>query len=118
MVFKLYIKIALIVLITFIVSNCTTTKVKHTKPEPFQSLLVGVTPNFPPIIFKQSGEFAGVEAELARLLALELGKPIKFIELRWERQIPSLMARETDIIMSGMSITGARGVRLILLITT
>jgi len=110
--FKFYIKIALLILFTFAFSNCTTTTVEHTKPEPFESLLVGVTPNYPPIMFKQGDEFAGVEADLARLLAIELGKPVKFVELKWDKQIPALLNRETDIIMSGMSITKARGIRV------
>jgi ABC-type amino acid transport substrate-binding protein len=110
--FKLYIKITLIVLITFVFSNCTTTKVEHTKPEPWNSLLIGVTPNYPPIIFKQGGDIAGVEADLARLLAKELGKQVQFVELSWENQVPALLARNTDIIMSGMSITEARKIRI------
>jgi polar amino acid transport system substrate-binding protein len=110
--FKFYIKITLLIVFTLTVSNCTTTTVEQTKPEPFQSLLVGVTPNYPPIMFKQGDEFAGVEADLARLLAIELGKPVKFVELKWDKQIPALLNRETDIIMSGMSITKARGIRV------
>ncbi len=110
--FKLYIKITLIVLITFVFSNCTTTKVEHTKPEPWNSLLVGVTPNYPPIIFTQVGDIAGVEVDLARLLAKELGKQVQFVELSWENQVPALLARNTDIIMSGMSITEARKIRI------
>jgi polar amino acid transport system substrate-binding protein len=110
--FKFYIKITLLIVFTLTVSNCTTTTVEHTKPEPFESLLVGVTPNYPPIMFKQGDEFAGVEADLARLLAIELGKPVKFVELKWDKQIPALLNRETDIIMSGMSITKARGIRV------
>jgi ABC-type amino acid transport substrate-binding protein len=110
--FKLRIKIVLIGLLALIVGNCTTAQVEHTEPKPLQEFLVGVTPHYPPIMFKQGGEFAGVEADLARMLALELGKPIKFVELRWDKQIPALLARETDIIMSGMSITKARGIRV------
>jgi ABC-type amino acid transport substrate-binding protein len=110
--FKPYMKSALIILVIFVFSGCSTTQVENTEPKPFQEFLVGVTPNYPPIIFKQGGEFAGVEADLARMLALELGKPVKFVELRWDKQIPSLLAGETDIIMSGMSITQARGIRV------
>jgi polar amino acid transport system substrate-binding protein len=110
--FKPYLKSALIILVIFVFSSCSTTKVEKTGAEPFQSLLVGVTPNYPPLIFKQGGKFTGVDADLARLLALELGKPVKFVELRWDKQIPALLSRETDIIMSGMSITKARGIRV------
>ncbi len=76
----LLIKIVFIGLFVFILGNCATSQVEHTAPKPYQEFLAGVTPNYPPIIFKQGGEIAGIEADLARLLATELGKPVKFIE--------------------------------------
>ncbi|MCK5426409.1 MAG: transporter substrate-binding domain-containing protein [Thermodesulfovibrionia bacterium] len=113
--FKLHIKIVLLVFITLVLSNCTTTKdvakVENIE-QPLQSLLVGVTPDYPPIIFKQGGEIAGVEADLARMLATELGKPVKFVQLKWEKQITALLEGKIDIIMSGMSITRARRIRI------
>ncbi len=110
--FTLSIRIFLIVLITFVLSSCTATKDVAMPDQPVQSLLVGVTSNYPPVIFKQGGEFTGIEADLARLLAAELGKSVQFVELRWEDQIPSLMAGKTDIIMSGMSVTNKRKIRV------
>jgi ABC-type amino acid transport substrate-binding protein len=81
-------------------------------PIPANALRVGVTSTYPPIIFKQGGEFAGVEADLARLLGTRLGRPVHFVEVVWGRQIDALMAGQTDIIMSGMSVTEARTVRI------
>ncbi len=75
-------------------------------------ILVGVTPNYPPIIFKTGEQITGLEADLAKLLAAELKRPIEFVELSWERQIPSLLEGKIDIIMSGMTITQARQVRI------
>src|SRR5262249_54888242 len=65
-------------------------------------LRVGVTPTYPPIIFKQNQQLAGVEVELARRLGARLGRPAQFVELRWDEQIPALIAGAIDIIMSGM----------------
>ena len=76
------------------------------------ALRVGVTPTYPPIIFKQDGQIAGVEADLARLLGTRLNRPIYFVEVTWDQQIDALMAGRTDIIMSGMSVTEARKVRI------
>jgi len=75
-------------------------------------LKVGITPDYPPIIFKQGEKIKGVEADLAKRLAEDLGKPLEFVELTWAEQIPALLSGKTDIIMSGMSITKARGVRI------
>lgn len=80
--------------------------------EPEAPLRVGVTPNTPPMIFKQGEEIVGVEADFARALARELGRSLRFVELPWEGQIAALLDRRTDIIMSGMTITVGRQVRI------
>lgn len=79
---------------------------------PPNALRVGVTSTYPPIVFKQGGQIAGVEAELARLLGARLGRPPYFVEIPWDQQIDALLAGRTDIIMSGMSVTDARAVRI------
>ena len=79
---------------------------------PPNALRAGVTTTYPPIIFRQAGQIAGVEADLARLLGTRLGRPVYFTEVPWDQQIDALMAGKTDIIMSGMSVTEARAVRI------
>jgi ABC-type amino acid transport substrate-binding protein len=75
-------------------------------------LRVGVSPNLPPIVFKQNRQIVGLEADLASSLAAELGKSLRFVELKWEDLIPALLEKRIDIIMSGMSVTEARKVRM------
>lgn len=75
-------------------------------------LRVGVSTNAPPLIYKQGSEIVGLEAELAKKFGDYLGKSVALIELSWEEQIPALLANKTDIIMSGMSITAMRQVRI------
>jgi len=71
-------------------------------------LRVGVTPNYPPIIFKEGGQIAGVEAEFARKLAHRLGEQVKFVEMPFDQLLPALDAGRIDIIMSGMTVTDVR----------
>src|SRR3954453_242320 len=71
-------------------------------------LRVGVSPVFPPMIFKQGKELAGVEVELARQFGQETGREVTFVVLPWEDQIEALGEGKIDIIMSSMSITAAR----------
>jgi polar amino acid transport system substrate-binding protein len=71
-------------------------------------LRVGVSPIFPPMVFKQAGQLVGVEVELARAFGKHLGRRVEFVELPWEEQIPALQDRRIDIVMSSMSITPAR----------
>ena len=75
-------------------------------------LRVGVSTNAPPLIYKQAGNIVGLEAELAREFAGFLGKSLQFVELRWQDQIPALLDGRTDIIMSAMSVTKNRAVRI------
>lgn len=71
-------------------------------------LRVGVSPVFPPMIFKQGKELKGVEVDLAKALGAQLNREIVFVEVPWQDQIDALNEGRTDIIMSSMSVTPAR----------
>jgi len=91
--------------------GCAANGVK-TGQVPVNPILVGVTAIYPPVIIRMDGKIVGLEADLARRLAEELKRPIAFVEISWERQIPALLEGKIDIIMSGMTITQARQVRI------
>ena len=110
---RAYKKIILVFFSMFVfVSIAGTGNIVYGEEVSFQPLRVGITPNNPPLIFRQGGQIAGVEADLARQLGKALNRPIQFIELSWDQQISALLNGETDIIMSGMDITDARKVRI------
>jgi polar amino acid transport system substrate-binding protein len=75
-------------------------------------LKVGVTPSFPPMVYKDGETLAGMEVDFANALGKELGRPVQFVEVEWEDQIPALADKRTDIIMSTMSVTLARQLRV------
>ena len=75
-------------------------------------LRVGVAANAQPLVYRQGNTIVGLEADLARELAKDLGRQLRFVEYKWEDLIPALMADKIDIIMSGMSITRLREVRI------
>ena len=88
-------------------------KAKQTAIPPDKNVLrVGVTANSPPLIFKQGNDIVGLEADLARDLSEYLAKSARFVELKWEDQIPALLENRIDIIMSGMTVTALREVRI------
>lgn len=64
------------------------------------------------MIYKEGGKLAGVEVDFAKTLGEELGRPVKLVEVSWEDQITSLADGKTDIIMSGMSVTRPRQLRV------
>ncbi len=72
------------------------------------ALRAGISTSYPPIAFKRDGRIQGIEADLARRLGEELGRPVRLVETPWERLIPDLLAGRIDIIMSGMSVTDER----------
>ncbi len=75
-------------------------------------LRVGVTPNMPPLIYRQDGQIVGLEAEFARGLAKHLEHRLELVEVNWDDQIDYLIEGRTDIIMSGMSVTDMRRIRI------
>ncbi|MDD5678487.1 MAG: transporter substrate-binding domain-containing protein [Kiritimatiellae bacterium] len=91
-------------------SGCKTASVPGRSMNP--TLYVGITPDCPPIIFKKDGQILGLEADLAHEMAKALDRPLLFVEVPWEQQINLLMADKFDVIMSGMTITRERQVRI------
>lgn len=75
-------------------------------------LRVGVTPDSQPVIFKQGGLHSGIEASFAKKMGQALGREVVFVDVPWEDQLTALEENKTDIIMSGMTITGARNIRI------
>jgi polar amino acid transport system substrate-binding protein len=113
---KSIVRLGLALMVCLGVSGCSTThddgSGNKASLAPSGPLRIGITPDYPPMVFKLEGRLAGVEVELARLLGHELNRPIEFVQLRWDDQIPSLLSKRTDLIMSGMSITAARKTRI------
>jgi polar amino acid transport system substrate-binding protein len=75
-------------------------------------LRVGITPEYPPLVFRQPDGTNGVEIDFAKALGQELGRKIEFVVVRRDQLIDALLSRQIDIIMSGMSITKARQLRI------
>ncbi len=105
---------SLIPVILVLIVGCT----QPGKPSPAAptsdaaTLRVGVTPSSPPFVFKQSGNIVGLDAEMAREFSGHLGRTLKFVELKWEDQIPALLNNRTDVIMSGMTVTNMRQMKI------
>jgi ABC-type amino acid transport substrate-binding protein len=110
-------RMSVLVVIVLVLCNFAAAQESSSIPAPgtcqqTKPLRVGITPNYPPVIFKQNNAVVGVEAELAYLLGKELNRPVWFIELTKNDQIPALLDGDIDIIMSGVSVTDIRKVRI------
>jgi ABC-type amino acid transport substrate-binding protein len=72
-------------------------------------LRVGITPNYPPLAFKENGELKGIEVDFAHRLGTALKREIVLVETPWEDLIKALVDEKTiDVVMSGVTITEKR----------
>jgi ABC-type amino acid transport substrate-binding protein len=82
-------------------------------PSPTSAMIrVGTSPDAPPASFMRNGRITGIEPDFAQALADQLRRPVQLMPMRWEDLIPALLRGNIDIIMSGMTVTRARQVRV------
>lgn len=83
-------------------------------PEVFASnaLIVGLNPEYKPLVYKQKGKLTGIEPAMAQEVGKLLKQKIAFKEYAWSELIPALENGDIDVIMSGMSITAERAQRV------
>jgi polar amino acid transport system substrate-binding protein len=97
-------RILALVGLTAMVASCAALSFAAESAERLQ-LRVGVSPDYPPIAFKEGAELSGVEIDLARRLEADFGVEVTFVETKFADLIEALKKRRIDVIMSGMSIT-------------
>ncbi|MGF1476263.1 MAG: transporter substrate-binding domain-containing protein [Geminicoccaceae bacterium] len=72
------------------------------------AIRVGVG-NFVPWVFRnKEGELIGFEVDVARKLAEDMGVEVEFVPTVWDGMVPALLAGKFDVIISGMSLTPER----------
>lgn len=75
-------------------------------------LRVGVSPDYPPVVFERDGAIVGIEADLALRAGEALKRPIEFVRIPFPDLLDALEAGEIDVVMSGLSITPERAERV------
>ena len=76
-------------------------------------LVVGTMGNMPPLnMTAKDGEIFGLEPDLARLLAEAMGVKVKFITKPFNKLLPALQAGQVDMVLSGMTITPERNLKV------
>jgi polar amino acid transport system substrate-binding protein len=73
-----------------------------------EALRIGVSPNYPPLVYKKDGQLTGIDVAAGEAIAQQLDRKPEFVEMPFNQLIPALQAGKIDIIMSGMSITPER----------
>jgi len=71
------------------------------------TLIVGIT-DFAPMDYEdENGEWIGFDADMAKIVAEELGVAIEFIEIDWDRKTMELDSKSIDVVWNGMTLTDA-----------
>ena len=76
-------------------------------------LVVGTMGNMPPLnMTAKDGEIFGFEPDLARKLAGAMNVKVKFVTKPFNELLPALQNGEVDMVMSGMTITPERNLKV------
>lgn len=72
-------------------------------------LVVGTDSTYPPMeYFDEAGNFVGMDIDIAKEIALDLGTQAEFRNIAWEGIFDTLLAGEVDILISAITITPER----------
>jgi polar amino acid transport system substrate-binding protein len=76
-------------------------------------LIVGTMGNMPPLnMTAKDGEIFGLEPDLARMMAEAMDVKIKFVTKPFNELLPALETGEVDMVLSGMTITPKRNLKV------
>ena len=76
-------------------------------------LVVGTMGNMPPLnMTAKDGEIFGLEPDLARMMAKSMNVKVKFVTKPFPELLPALQAGEVDMVLSGMTITPRRNMKV------
>lgn len=71
------------------------------------TLVVGIT-EFEPMDYQDAdGNWIGFDADMAKLVAKELGVEVQFIVIDWDRKVDELDGKGIDVVWNGMTLTDA-----------
>jgi polar amino acid transport system substrate-binding protein len=76
-------------------------------------LIVGTTGTQPPLnATNKAGELIGLDADIARLIAMNMGVKIKFSKMSFSELLPALEAGKVDMVISSMTMTLERNLKV------
>jgi polar amino acid transport system substrate-binding protein len=116
---KKKVTVFVLILSLFLLFGCTKQIVKPTTTPALDNILqkgelvVGTAAGMPALNIKaKDGEIIGFEADLAKLIADGMGVKLRFKELKFDKLLSSLQAGEVDMILSYMTMTPKRNLKV------
>jgi polar amino acid transport system substrate-binding protein len=100
---KRFITITLIISLALF-AGCSSATGKLAKIQKKGEMVVYTDPNFPPFEFQGAGGIMGVDIEIGKAIAAELGVKVTFQETKFDSIIMAIKGGKGDIAISGMTI--------------
>ena len=107
---KWTLSLALALLMASSISGCRF--IGSLEPSPQIPLRIGIVADSPPLIFRLNGKWAGLEADLGRILAERLGMKPVFMAFPPPQLSTALLEGKVDILMAGITISEERRVQM------
>ena len=77
------------------------------------TLRVGMEPGYMPFeMTNKKGEIIGFDVDMAKRIAKAMGVELELVSTAWDGIIPALITKKFDIIMSGMTLTQERNLKI------
>lgn len=77
------------------------------------TLIVGTNAEFPPFTYIENNTIVGFDIDIAKEVALHLGKNIQLKDMPFDALIPSIILGNVDFVAAGMSYTDERAKRVL-----
>ena len=103
----------LIIILTFGVVHIAAAGTEMDRILQKGQLVVGITGTQPPLnATTKDGKIIGFDADIARLIATNMGVEVKFKAMAFAKLLPALKAGQIDLILSSMSMTLERNLKV------
>jgi len=77
------------------------------------TLRVGMEPGYMPFeLTNKKGEIVGFDVDMAKRMAKAMGVKLELVSTAWDGIIPALLTKKFDILMSGMTLTQERNMKI------
>ncbi len=77
------------------------------------TLRVGMEPGYMPFeLMNQKGQIVGFDVDMANRMAKAMGVKLELVSTAWDGIIPALLTKKFDILMSGMTLTQERNMKI------
>lgn len=87
---------------------CGGKKEEEKKAEEDKTLVMATNAEFPPYEYYEGEEVAGIDVDIAKAVAEELGMELKIEDMAFDSVIPAVSSGKADIALAGLTVTDER----------